>query len=143
MYERKESFHWLRAVGIADGDGYAPDQVREKRDKGVYALPFYSVEAIYFHPQIIERIAARQAGVTGVDDLALTEKALAAGVAAVADHTERLSRKVAKKTIRKLISDQIPNDDELLVGKDVSLQNSAKEIVATRQKELEAAVPRG
>ena len=44
-----EGFHWLRAFGIADGDGYAPDQIQAKSDKGVYVLPFYSVEAIYFH----------------------------------------------------------------------------------------------
>ena len=38
-----EGFHWLRAFGIADGDGYAPDQIQVKREKGVYVLPLYSV----------------------------------------------------------------------------------------------------
>ena len=138
-----EGFHWLRAFGIADGDGYAPEQIQAKRDKGVYALPFYSVEAIYFHPQVIEWIAARQAGVTGEDASALIEKALAAGVAKITNHTERLSRKVAKKTVRKLITDQIPNDGDLLVGQPVSLQNNAKAILAMRKSELDAAVANG
>ncbi|MBY5974508.1 ATP-binding cassette domain-containing protein [Ferrimonas balearica] len=48
-----EELHWLRAFGIADGDGYDQTQIEEKRQRGVYALPFYSVEAIYFHPDII------------------------------------------------------------------------------------------
>ena len=135
-----EGFHWLRAFGIADGDGYAPDQIRVKRDKGVYVLPFYSVEAIYFHPQIIELIAARMAGIKGEDASALSAKALAAGVAAITDHTERLSRKVAKKLVRKLITEQIPNDDDLLVGQPVILKNNANAILATRNEELEAAV---
>ena len=138
-----EGFHWLRAFGIADGDGYAPDQIQAKSDKGVYVLPFYSVEAIYFHPQIIERIAARMAGVKGEDDSALIEKALAAGVAAIANHTERLSRKVAKKSVRKLITEQMPNEDDLLGGQPITLQNNANDILATRKKELDAAVANG
>ena len=138
-----EGFHWLRAFGIADGDGYAPDQIQAKSDKGVYVLPFYSVEAIYFHPQIIERIAARMARVKGEDVSSLIEKALAAGVAAIANHTERLSRKVAKKSVRKLITEQMPNDDDLLGGQPITLQNNANDILATRKKELDAAVANG
>ena len=78
-----EGFHWLRAFGIADGDGYAPDQIQAKQEKGVYALPYYSVEAIYFHPQIIQWIALRQADVTGEDASELAQRALAAGIAAI------------------------------------------------------------
>ena len=135
-----EGFHWLRAFGIADGDGYAPDQMKMKRDKGMYLLPFYSVEAIYFHRQIIERIAARMAGIKGEDASALIEKALAAGVSAITDHTERLSRKVAKKSVRKLITEQIPNDNDLLLSHPVTLQNNANAILATRKEELDSAV---
>ncbi|PKP85046.1 MAG: hypothetical protein CVT80_04805 [Alphaproteobacteria bacterium HGW-Alphaproteobacteria-2] len=135
-----EGFHWLRAFGIADGDGYAADQIAAKREKGVYALPFYSVEAIYFHPHIVERIATRQAYVSGADAAALNQKALAAGVAAVADHTDRLSQKVAKKTVRKLILDQLPNDEDLMAGQEVKVSNDAREIHSARKAELDAAV---
>ncbi len=138
-----EGFHWLRAFGIADGDGFAPDQIRAKLDKGVYALPFYSVEAIYFHPKIIEWIAARQAGVTGEDASVSAEKALAAGVAAIAAHTERLSQNVAKKSVRKLITEQIPNDDDLLAAQPVVITNDAAAICASRKGELDTAVMNG
>ena len=106
----------------------------------MYALPFYSVEAIYFHPKIMERIAARQAGVSGEDASALIKKALAAGVDAISNQTERLSQKVVKKSVRKLIIEQIPNDDELLAGQPVILQNDATVILATRKSELDNAV---
>lgn len=122
-----EGFHWLRAFGIADGDGYSPDQIEAKRQKGVYALPFYSVEAIYFHPHIISRIAARQADVSGDDPRTIAGRAVNAGVAAVAVHTDRLSQKAAKKAVRKLILDQLPNDDDLLDGQAISIVNDAKQ----------------
>ncbi len=135
-----EGFHWLRAFGIADGDGYAPDQIQSKRDKGVHALPYYSVEAIYFHPQLIEWIAFRQADVTGDDESEMTKRALAAGISAINGHTERLSEKVAKKSVRKLILEQIPNDDDLLSGRQVTIQNDAKTMCAERKSELDAAL---
>ena len=138
-----EGFHWLRAFGIADGDGYAPDQIQVKRERGVYVLPFYSVEAIYFHPKIIEFIAERMGSVRGEDVSTLTRKATAAGVAAIVGHTERLSKKVVKKSVRKQITEQIPNDDDLLGGQPVTLQNDASAILATRKRELDSAVSQG
>jgi ABC-type cobalamin/Fe3+-siderophores transport system ATPase subunit len=135
-----EGFHWLRAFGIADGDGYSQDQIEVKRQRGVYALPFYSVEAIYFHPHIIRGIAVRQADVSGDDPNTISERALNAGVAAVADHTDRLSQKVAKKAVRKLILDQLPNDDDLMDGQVITIANDAQAIHAARKAELDAAV---
>lgn len=135
-----EAFHWLKAFGIADGDGYDEGQIEAKRQRGVYALPFYSVEAIYFHPELISRIAARQAEVVGGDAAEVAEKAVARGVEGVAAHTERLSKSAAKKAARKLIMDQIPNDDDLLAGKGVAVTNSGPDIHATRRAELDAAV---
>jgi len=138
-----EVFHWLRAFGIADGDGYDEDEIEVKRGRGVYALPYYSVEAIYFHPGILERVSHRQAGVSGDNANALFQNAMAAGVAAVAAHTDRLSRNVAKKSARKLLLDQLPNDDELLEGQEVSITNDAPAIHLQRKAELDNAVQIG
>lgn len=135
-----ENFHWLRAFGIADGDGYDQDQIEAKRQRGVYALPFYSVEAIYFHPEIIKRIAVCQTKVVGGDAVTLAEKAILRGIDGIALHTERLSKNVAKKALRKLIMDQIPNDDDLLDGREVTITNSGPHIHATRKAELDTAV---
>ena len=106
-------------------------------------MPFYSVEAIYFHPKIIEQIAKRQTSVTGEDAVSLIEKALVAGVNAIRDQTERLSEKAAKKSVRKMIIEQIPNDDELLLGEELIIRNDANAILATRKDELDKAVLAG
>ncbi len=135
-----EDFHWLRAFGIADGDGYDADQIEAKRQRGVYALPFYSVEAVYFHSEIIRRIAARQAEILGGNAAEIAENAIARGVEGISAHTERLSKNVAKKAARKLILDQIPNDDDLLAGQEVIVTNSGPNIHATRKAELDTAV---
>ncbi|MEM6960159.1 MAG: AAA family ATPase [Myxococcota bacterium] len=138
-----EFFHWLRAFGIADGDGYDETQLDVKRERGVYAVPYYSVEAIYFHPGIIQRISQRQASVSGDDSDAIFQNAIAAGIAAVSEHTDRLSRNVAKKAARRLLLDQLPNDDQLLEGQEVTVTNDAPTIHHQRKEELDTAVQSG
>ena len=80
---------------------------------------------------------------SGGDATAMTSSAIEAGVAEIKGHTERLSRSVAKKSIRKLIVEQIPNDDELLNGANISIQNDAATIMRRRKAELDAAVADG
>lgn len=135
-----EDFHWLRAFGIADGDGFAPDQIEAKRQRGVYALPYYSVEAIYFHSEVIRSIATRQADVLGGEAADVARRAIERGVEGVAGHTERLSRNVSKKAVRKLIMEQIPNDDDLLEGQEIDVTNTGPDIHAARKAELDTAV---
>ena len=138
-----EELHWLRAFGIADGDGLDANQIAAKREGGVYALPYYSVEAIYFHPQIIEKIASRQASVSGANSSQLAPAAIALGVAAIKDHTGHLSKKAAKKALRQSIREQIPNDNDLLAGQNIEVVNDSVAIHAARVKELDAAVVDG
>ena len=135
-----ESLHWLRAFGIVDSDGYDEAQIALKRRLGVYALPYYSVEAIYFHPEIVRKIASRQAAVTGDEALRLAETAISSGVEGIRAHTQRLSNKAAKKAVHKRIMEQIPNDDVLLVGEDIVVSNDSIEILTAHNKALDDAV---
>ena len=138
-----EPFHWLRAFGIVDGDGYEPTKGQASSEMGVYTLPFYAVEAIYYHPRIIEGVARRQSAVTGDAPSDLTTMALAAGVRAVSSETERLSRNASRRQVRKEVYDAIPSDDELLGGQPVTVENNATAILAARSRELDAAVEEG
>ena len=78
-----DSMHWLRAFGVIDGDG--SDSLNDQANRGsrVYVLPVYAVEAIYYHPRIVEWIAQRQANVTGDAPAALISTALSDGVKAI------------------------------------------------------------
>ena len=138
-----QPLHWLRAFGIADGDGLDADQVIAKRAQGVYALPYYSVEAVYFHPEIIRKVAVRQAHISGDDSSPLAQAAIDAGVAAIGRHTDRLSRKVTKKAVRQAIMEQIPNDEDLLAGQNIQILNTAHAIHTARKNELDTAVANG
>jgi hypothetical protein len=138
-----EELHWLSAYGIADGDGYDQEQVKAKLERGVFSLPYYSVEALYFHPAVIAFVAERKAALTGEDGSELTKRAIDAALASIAPETERLSRKVAMKVVRTLILDQLPNDDQLLDGVDVKVTNGSPDILRQRKHQLDEAVAQG
>lgn len=138
-----EELHWLLVFGITDSDGLTTDQVLLSREQGVYAVPYYSVEAVYYHPRLIEKVAARQAAVTGDDSADLATAAMASGVEALKGHTARLCQKATKKAVRESILAQVPNDDYLMLGEDLCLTNNAVALHAERIRELEEAVTRG
>ena len=108
----------------------------------MYAVPYYSVEALYFHPQVLRWIATRVVSIHGGDAHQLEREATASGVAVIGAHTERLSRKVAKKMIRRSVMNQIPSDDRLLDGggDPLVIVNEAEQIHARCRQRLEAAV---
>ena len=135
-----EELHWLRAFGIADGDGFTEDQIKTKREQGVYTLPSYSVEAIYYHPKVMEWIANRQHELNGKDAGLLYQSALKVAIEAVAPYTERLTKNVSKKIVRKLIIDQIPNDDVLLSGYKLDIVNNSKNIHQRKKDEVNTAL---
>ena len=138
-----ESIHWLRTFGIVDSDGFDETEIVAKRKRGVYAFPYYSVEAIYYHPFIIRKIASRRASLMGGDSDQLADKAICSGVTAVRDHRVRLSVKAGKKAVRKHILERIPSDDDLLCGEDVHIANEAKSILASHTERLEKATEAG
>lgn len=120
-----EDFHWLRAYGIADGDAFSEEQIVIKRERGIYTLPYYSVEAIYFHTKIIEFLAVRQADNLGFNAENLQANAIEGALSEVDKHVERLVQNAVKKNIRKIILDQIPNDNDLLRGDNLIIVNDS------------------
>lgn len=138
-----ESLHWLRVVGLVDGDARAPEEVETLWVQGVYSLPYYSIEALFFHPYIVERIAKRQASVSGGDGPALAEEAIAQGLAAVGEHAARLSRNAAKKAVRRSVMAQIPSDEELLRQRELKIETEADALLAGCVERLQAALAAG
>ena len=103
-----EATHWVRAWGIIDNDGRDPISVAKLQAAGVYALPFYSVESIYYHPDVILSIAKRQAEVVGGDGEENTNRAIDEALKTVAPHFARLAARAVEKSIRSKIFTLLP-----------------------------------
>lgn len=127
---KNENLHWLHAFGIADGDGF-DDQTRAlKQELGVYLLPYYSVEAIYYHPRIIKMVAEQQIRTLGGCAEDMTQRAISQGLAAVAGNEERLCQNTLLKARKKFIQDQLPSDKKLLETSQLKIEITLPENTA-------------
>ena len=57
-----EAFHHARAFGLVDSDGMEAEFQQQLLSEGVYALPVFAVESLYYAPEVIAAVAARQGG---------------------------------------------------------------------------------
>ena len=58
---------WVEAFGIVDRDNRSAEDVANLREAGIIALDWYSVESIYYHPELQLRVAKRHTESAGGD----------------------------------------------------------------------------
>jgi hypothetical protein len=92
-----EKFHWVKAFGIVDNDMRPDADLTRLKKKHIYALPVYSVEAIYYHPDIQQLIAQRQAESIGGDASTYFNSARTAAMQQIKENISDLVLKVLKK----------------------------------------------
>ncbi|MBE2187454.1 MAG: AAA family ATPase [Rhodothermales bacterium] len=125
--------HWVAAWGIVDNDQRTPEDLQRLKDAGIWALTHYSVEALYYHPTIIDRIAKRQAALTGHNADDLVRVAVADAVAAAKAKREHLVTSAVLKVARKRVMAALPKHSDVKAG-----QPSVKievDIAAVREAE--------
>lgn len=134
------SEHWVQAWGIIDNDGHEQSDVDRKMANGIYSVPFYSIESIYYHPTIIEMIAVRQASVQGGDAQKMSKNAADAAIASLHSDAERLSLKSAEKSIRRAIFSALPNQTTIRTKVPVSISVNTAAVVAAKAESFENAL---
>ena len=139
-----DSLHWVHAWGIVDNDRRFDEEIRTLKEKGVYALSVFSVESIYYHPEIQRRLAARQASVTGDDAETMIRQATNAAIDAVRPHAERLSCRTAEKAVRKLFFAHLPNKNDISAeAASINVEIDVAATVAEEQARLRGMLDAG
>ena len=127
--------HHTEAYGLIDNDGMSPQQIADNEADGVYALPVFSVESLYYDPDVVRAVAERQAATMAAkedDQQAIVAGYLAeviAGVrtAASAPQTaEHLAGRVAERHVRDELIAQMPKRDELIAATSNVIQISGQ-----------------
>jgi hypothetical protein len=129
--------HWVRAFGVIDNDGRSQREIQTLEKRGVYALPVFSVESIYYHPEIQRRVAERQASVTGDDPSSLISDAIDAALEAIAPHVKRLAERAAERNIRDQVSGHMPTREQIVAAAAIEISVDVPSIVAAAKTELE------
>lgn len=132
-----KSLAWVAAWGIVDGDGQSPERIADLEQKSVFALPFYSVESIYYHPIVLQKVVARWARLTKTDPSGRYEAAIEAGIARVRQQTQRMVAKAATKSARDRLLDHLPTVPMVVAGQAVSVTIDTAGLLAEKQQALE------
>ena len=113
-----ESLNWVTAYGLIDADDRAPDQLEELMTAGVYGLDCYSVESLYYHPEMISGLATKQAQVTGEDASELENNALDVALKSINQQRDRLCSRVVERKVKHEITKVLP-DHRFIAANDV------------------------
>ncbi|WP_375503398.1 AAA family ATPase [uncultured Nostoc sp.] len=112
--KRTEELHWINAFGLIDVDDRTQEQIQKLIEKGIFALSCYSVESLYYHVEIINKIAHRVANTTGENPVDLIDKALLSIIPNISKHKDRLSSRLSEKRIRSKIIAALPTHKDII-----------------------------
>ena len=135
--------HWLEAFGIVDNDRRPQADLDRLKEKGVYAVSAFSVESIYYHPNIQSRIAQRHATVTGEHAPTILAEAKAAAIASVRPHVQRLSERTAEKALREEIFQHLPGKKEITIAMPINILIDVATAVSEERASLLNALDTG
>jgi ABC-type lipoprotein export system ATPase subunit len=113
--------HWLQAFGLVDNDRRTLEDINALRAVGVYALSVYSVEAVYYHPEVQKRVAMRASALTGANPENLILEAQAAALRAIRQHSQRLAERAAEKILRAEVFDAMPKREQVVAGEPIQI----------------------
>lgn len=108
-----ESVHWIAAYGLVDSDDRTEEQIQGLLAKGIAAVPYYSVEALYYHLDIVEKIAIKISLLTGQVPATLFQAATANIVQDISQHKERLCSKLCEKRLRNEVMSSLPKHRDI------------------------------
>lgn len=109
--------HWVKPYGLVDNDSSEPERIEDLRKKGVIPLDAYSVESIYYHPEVQKMAGEKLADVVGGDLAAKLEKANIDAIKAIRDNAKYLSARIAEKSARSKVFSLLPKKGEVAAGK--------------------------
>ena len=137
------ALHWLHAFGIVDNDRRTEADINRLKEKGIYALPVFSVESIYYHPHVQCLVTQLHAAVTGDDASTRLANAKNAAIKVITPHVQRLSERAAEKALREEVFRHLPRREEIAVGNPINIYIDVASAVAVEREQLQDALNAG
>lgn len=134
-----EEIHHARAFGLVDNDGMSEQFKAKLLSEGVYALPIFAVESLYYAPEVIHAVAARQASTLGEDRDQLVNAAKQRALSKLREDgkLEHLAARLAERQVRDQLLDRIPSRAAMIESGEnaltISVPNTYCEILKRAQ----------
>ena len=122
--------------GIIDGDGMSTDRRRERRQRGIYALDSYSLESLYYHPSIQSLAMKRFNEAIGAKAGNKLQDAAGKAFSSIPQHSERLTNRIAARTVRDRLWKGIPVNEQSLLSSPITISADGPNILAEETNSL-------
>lgn len=132
--------HWVKPFGLVDNDSSEPERIADLQNKGVIALNVYSVESIYYHPDVQKLAGERLAAVVGGDLEEKLKKAKDDAINAIRANAKHLSIRIAEKTARAQVFSLLPKKGEVATGAKRAVEIDFAKIAQNEAARLEGLV---
>ncbi|MFI8462162.1 AAA family ATPase [Stutzerimonas stutzeri] len=113
-----ESLHRVEAFGLVDHDGMGGMRMAELEAKGIYPLPIYAVESLYYSEDVLKVLATHQAILLGFTAEELLSNAKSAAIAALTQPgvVEHLASRIAERQMRDTLMLSLPTRESMIQG---------------------------
>ena len=103
-----EQLHWIEGFGLIDSDNRSETNIESLYERGIVALSSYSVEGLYYRPEMIRHLALKKADLTGENSDEIIENALADIISDASNQKERLCARVSERRVRNVVLGRLP-----------------------------------
>jgi len=113
-----EALHRVEAFGLVDHDGMGEERSAELEAEGIYPLPMFAVESLYYSREVLSAVAAQQATTFGIPAEDLLSDAKHLGVAALSTDKpiEYLASRIAERQLRDKMMLSLPDRQAMISG---------------------------
>jgi hypothetical protein len=132
--------HWVRPFGLVDNDSSEPERIAELQSKGVIPLNVYSVESIYYHPEVQKLAGEKIVTVVGGSLDEKLRKAKEDALIAIRQSSEHLSNRIPEKTARSQVFSLLPKKGEIRAGGKRITELDFQKIATDEATRLEASI---
>lgn len=121
-----EEHHHARAFGLVDNDGMSTEFRDKLQSEGIYALPVFAVESLYYASDVIEAVAERQGRTFNTDPGALITAAKAKALSTLRQpgKLEHLAVRVAERQMRDRLLEAMPDRAAMVASGDAAVNIS-------------------
>ncbi len=102
--------HWLNPLGLVDRDDRSDKEVEALAERNIFALEVSAIESIFYSGEAIAAIASLQAGLFGLNEEELKNRAVDVGLTLFDDDVkETLAARRSEKSARNRLMSSLPD----------------------------------
>lgn len=138
-----KDLHWVAAFGIVDSDQRTAEEIALLRTNGIFAVPYYSVEALYYHPAVQAAVARRKSATEGGDVDHDLQKAKVAAFEAISRQATHLAKRRAQLAVRHSMLQAIPKAEQIAAGTPVNIKIDTRAYMTAEEDRLRSYIESG